>query len=323
MVPISHSLFALGLLLLLTVPFGAHVGDRVYPIAYLSDEMLSEIRLNDQSVDEWYELLGEPTMTLLDFREELEGSALDPSDLDFRIWLAWHDEPARLYVAFVASDDVYKNGHDYSVDDWASSSNFMFNYDSIMLAFDGDHSGGTGSADYTTRPSEEEFLDISGQTQRYTAIAHTNGPNLDDFATRYYMGPFAWTTLPPYGEGGGGVAGEAPIISVIELWVTPFDHRGTAWDSVEDVVVSDLAAGKIVGFTIAVNDYDPPDDSRMLWSPESTSNIDLDTFHTILSRNADHFFDGILLPTELNEPEVSASISSDSWGQIKATLEME
>ena len=317
MVSISRSLLALSLLLLLTVPFGAHVGDRVYPIAYLSDEMLSEIRLDDQSVDEWYELVGEPTMTLLDFTEENEGSAPDPADLDFRIWLAWHDEPARLYVAYVASDDVYKNGHDYNVD-WATSSrDNMYNYDSIMLAFDGDHSGGAGCSSC----SEEEWLDLSGRTQRYAAIAHTNGPNLDDFGTRFYTGSFAWTALPPYGEGGGGVAGEAPAISVIELWVTPFDQKGKAWDSVEDVVVSDLAAGKIVGFTIAVHDYDPPDNSWMQWSPEATSDTDWDTFFTILGYKADRFFDGILLP-ELDESEVSA-ISSDSWGRIKASLEIE
>ena len=317
MVPISRSLFALGLLLLLTVPFGAHVGDRVYPFAYLSDEMVEKIDLQDGSVHEWYDLIGEPAMTLLDFTEELEGSPPDPTDLDFRIWLAWHDEPARLFVAFVASDDVYKNGHDYSVD-WATSSrDFMFNYDSIMLAFDGDHSGGAGC----TSCPEELALDLSGQTQRYMAIAHTNGPNLDDSATRYYTDSFAWTALPPYGEGGGGVAGEAPTISVIELWVTPFDQKGKAWDSVEDVVVSDLADGKIVGFTIAVHDYDPPDNSWMLWSPEATPTTDSDTFSSIMGYKADHFFDGILLP-ELDEPEVSA-ISSDSWGRIKAALEME
>ena len=90
----------------------AHLGDRVYPISYLSDEMLERIDLKDGLVDEWYELVGEPSMTLLDFTEELYQSPLDPADIDFRIWLAWHDEPARLYVAFVASDDVYKNTHD-------------------------------------------------------------------------------------------------------------------------------------------------------------------------------------------------------------------
>ena len=97
----------------LAIQAGAHVGDRLYPIAYLSDEMLAEIQLDDGQIQEWVDLLGEPTLTLLDFTEEFQGSPLDPSDLDFRIWLAWHDEPARLYVAFVASDDAYKNVHDY------------------------------------------------------------------------------------------------------------------------------------------------------------------------------------------------------------------
>ena len=70
----------------------AHVGDRVYPVHELTDEMLAEIQLHDGSVEEWYELIGEPTLTLLDFSEIL-GASLDPSDMDFRIWLAWHDDP--------------------------------------------------------------------------------------------------------------------------------------------------------------------------------------------------------------------------------------
>ena len=45
----------------------AHLGDRVYPVTYLSDEMLERIDLKDGLVDEWYELVGEPSMTLLDF----------------------------------------------------------------------------------------------------------------------------------------------------------------------------------------------------------------------------------------------------------------
>ncbi len=265
---------SLGLLLCFAMSAGAHVGDRVYPIAYLSDQMLERIDLEDGSVDEWYELIGEPTMTLLDFTEEWEDSAPDPADLDFRIWLAWHDEPARLYVAFVASDDVYKNTHDYSVDWSTSVRHRLYTHDSIMLAVDGDHSGGAGCSSC----SEEEWLEISGHTQRYGAIARTNGPTLDDSSTRFYTGSFAWTALPPYGEGGGRVAGEAPFISVIELYVTPFNQKGGAWDSVEGIVISGLAAGQIVGFTIAVNDYDPPDNSWMFWAPEVMPDTDSDTF---------------------------------------------
>ena len=50
----------LGLLLSLAMSAGAHVGDRVYPIAYLSDEMLERIDIKDGLVDEWEELIGEP-----------------------------------------------------------------------------------------------------------------------------------------------------------------------------------------------------------------------------------------------------------------------
>ena len=304
---------ALSLLLWLAVSAGAHIGGRVYPVAYLSDEVLEEIRLDDGSVDEWYELIGDPAMTLLDFTEEWEDSAPDPADLDFRIWLAWHDEPARFYVAFAASDDVYKNTHDYSVDWSTSLRDNMFSHDSIMLGVDGDHGGGEGC----TSCSDEEWLMISGQNQRYEAVARTNGPILDDPSTRFYTDSFAWTALPPYGEGGGVVAGEAPFISVIELYVTPFDQKGDAWDSVEGAVISDLAAGQIVGFAIAVNDYDPPDTFWMFWAPEADT--DSDRFSDILRYRADGFLDGLLLPAEPAGPGDSA-VESVSWGRIKASL---
>ena len=187
---------------------------------------MEEIRLDDGSVDEWYELVGEPAMTLLDFTKDYEdGSPLDPTDLDFRIWLAWHDDPVRFYAAFVASDDVYKNTYDITKDIRAD---IMLVHDSIMLAIDGDHSGGVGGSSSTQL---EEWVELGGQTNYYEAIARTvGGPTLDNPGTRIQTGEFAWTALPPYGEGGGGVAGEAPIISVIELYVTPFDHWA-GWDS--------------------------------------------------------------------------------------------
>lgn len=76
---------ALGLLLSLSIQAGAHVGERVFPVYELTDEMLEEIRLDDGLVDEWMDLFGGPSMTLLDFKEENAQSVRDPSDLDFRI----------------------------------------------------------------------------------------------------------------------------------------------------------------------------------------------------------------------------------------------
>ena len=106
---------ALGFVLWLAVSAGAHVGDRVYPVSYLSDGMLEQIDLRDGLVDEWQELIGDPAMTALDFDSVIADQ--NPSDLDFRIWLAWHEDPPRFYVAFVSSDDVYKNTHNYDVGD--------------------------------------------------------------------------------------------------------------------------------------------------------------------------------------------------------------
>ena len=52
----------------LTTSAAAHMGNRLYPIPEITDEMLEWIRFDDESVEEWYELVGEPTMSLIDFR---------------------------------------------------------------------------------------------------------------------------------------------------------------------------------------------------------------------------------------------------------------
>ena len=295
-----------GFVLCLAVSAGAHVGDRVYPVSYLSDEMLEQIDLRDGLVDEWQELVGEPAMTLLDFY-----SIADPdrSDFDFRIWLAWHDDPPRFYVAFVSSDDVYKNTHNYDVGD-----NMGLN-DSISLLIDGDHSGGPGcSAVFDCAgPSAEE---VREHTQKYNAIARTpDGPNLDDRVTRQAKGEFSWAVLPPYGDGGGGVFGENPIISVIELYVTPFDRW--AYDDVEGSVASDLNAGQVIGFGIMVVDEE---DDPGIWTEASGA---FEHVNGLYFLKADGFLDGLLLPQAGPEPGEDSAVESVSWGRIKASLEME
>ena len=303
---------ALGLLLSLSTA-GAHVGDRVYPIAYLSDEMLERIDLEDGSVEEWQELIGEPSMTLLDFAESFGNSELDPSDLDFRIWLAWHDDPPRLYAAVVASDDVYNNTHDYAN---ASRENMNGN-DSITLVIDGDHGGGLGC---DSDCSWEEGTGIRGSNQRYDAIARTaSGPTLDDRWRRILAEELAWTALPPYGDGGGGVKGEEPFISVIELYVTPFDRL--VYEDIEASVASDLAAGQVIGFGIVVHDNDEPDDGGA-WVPEAMVPGSPPALFRIFQVKADDFLDGLLLPGETGGP-AGTLVESVSWGRIKASLQID
>ena len=284
----------------------AHVGERVYPIPYLSDEMLAEIRLDDGLVDEWSELVGEPTLTLSDFSEKERNAQLDPSDLDFRIWLAWHDDPVRFYLAFVGSDDAYENTHDYSVG--SSFRDVIHTHDSILLAVDGDHSGGPALSPDATLKDREERL---GRTQYYDAIARTaSGPTLDVSIIRAYTGTFAWTTLPPYAEGGGGVFGEAPVISAIELYVTPFDDW-EGWDSPGEIEVSELATGQVIGFGIRVYDFDPSEEAR--WTPRSMKRF-----------GPGDLLDGLLLgPDGPVPPGDDSAVESVSWARIKASLEVE
>ena len=177
---------------------GAHSGGRLFPVAELTDEMLEQIQLDDGMIDEWFELIGEPAMTLLDFQTPRNYMPPDPSNLDFRIWLAWHDDPDRLYVAFAASDDLYRNDHDYDAPDGGQS--YIGQHDSITLAFDGDHSGGKGFRGGNSTLEEE--MQAYGRTQRYEAIARTvSGPLID---TPGGARGLSWKVFPPYGDAGGG-----------------------------------------------------------------------------------------------------------------------
>ena len=53
-------------LLLASAP-DAQWSDRLYPFRELTDEMRARIDLRDGSVEDWSEVLGEPTLTPLDF----------------------------------------------------------------------------------------------------------------------------------------------------------------------------------------------------------------------------------------------------------------
>ena len=110
-----------------------HVGDRIIPIFEITDDMLAQIEL-DGLIDEWPEVFGEPTLTPLDFT--FYTGQYDPADLDFRIWLGWHDATDRIYVGAVFFDDAYWT--DYKEIDFRG----WWNEDSMQLIIDGDHSGG-------------------------------------------------------------------------------------------------------------------------------------------------------------------------------------
>ena len=317
----NHRGMALGLLVGsalsagLPAQAGAHGGSRVFPISELTDELLAGIELHDGSVEEWFDLVGEPTMSLVDFRRDFDHSLPDPSDLDFRIWLAWHDEPDRLYVAFSASDDAH------IIPQQVIASNAE-----LILAIDADHSGGGLNLE------SWETRGFWGESQQYGAIARTASGRAALYAyftsglSRAYRTAAkedSWMFFPPYGDAGGDVVWGNPIIRVIELYVTPYDSWQGPDSRPEDVVVSDLTAGKVIGFAVLVVERDD-EYSRFYLGPEAVRSEDteIDILHRY---RAELYLDGLLLPAGAAggaEPEDSA-VESVSWGRIKASLELE
>ena len=238
----------------------------------------------------------------------------------WQIWISesgspWHDVLDRLYVAVVMSDDEYLNRHDY---DLGGNEAWMGYSDSIALAIDGDHSGGEGFRVCLRQCEEEELLRIDGEIQTYKAIARTpSGPSVDMFWTREATGAFLWAVKPPYSDGGGGVAGESPTISVIEMYVTSYDNM--IWNNVEESTTTDLMPGNVVGFDIAVWDWDDLAQGANTWTPRFIPERSRDEgISAIWQRKGDRYFDGVLL--QASEPEEDSAITVDSWGRIKASL---
>ena len=303
-------------LFLSTAIAAAHSDNRVFPFYQLTDEMLEQIDIHDGSVEEWHEI-GEPSMTLLDFQTVGNFIPPDPSNLDARIWLAWHDDSNRIYSAFVIIDDTYHNTHGYENDVVPGA---MYWSDSVIFSIDADHSGGLGRSqgvDYT----DAERMSIYGMTQRYTVIAETeSGPTLDNQVRENQLSgdgiPTSWKVYPPYGDAGGMAAGENPTLSVIEMYVTPYDSWGD-WEDKKKTEFTELSAHQIIGFVIMISDNDDECDDCTITNFWFPTGIDFDgpEFTAIIYNVADIFLDGILLPVQ------ATTVESITWGRIKASLQ--
>ncbi|MCY3737425.1 MAG: hypothetical protein OXG13_13540 [Gemmatimonadaceae bacterium] len=224
----------------------AHIGDQIYPFYELLDEDLDRIDLTDGSVEDWYEVIGEPSLTASDFLWQF--GRYDLSDVDFRIWLAWNQGSGTLWIAMERFDDLYINNYDgaglHAMHRWDSSLEFMV---------DGDHTGGVYGfllGINCEECTDEEVLWNNRQAQRWIAIAEAPGGGdiLD------YDGASDWVIREPYAVAGGGVIGESPATTVTEFKVTPFDDL--IYDDEEASEVSQLFPGKVIGFTISTKDND-------------------------------------------------------------------
>ncbi len=285
----------------------AHIGDEIYPFYELLDEDLERIDLTDGSVEDWIEVVGEPSLTASDFFW-LFGS-YDPSDLDIRLWLAWHQGTSTIWAAMERFDDIYVNRYDgnpFNIEYWDSS---------ITLFVDGDHSGGrfTSVTPYFCEGcTTEQLLEDNRQAQIWIAIGEApHGEHLVHIGAGR-----EWVAREPYAAAGGGVLGATPATSVTEMKVTPFDDL--IYDDEEASVASELYPGKVIGFDIWTRDTDdltPPGIDHLIFLLLSEGEM--------RSRaDADFFADGLLIgagedPSHYDD--VSA-VEPSSWARIKASF---
>ena len=278
----------------------AHLGERIYPIFEITDDMLELIDLEDEGVEEWEELW-EPSLTTLDFtREVFDGRtstreivSYDPSDLDFRMWVGWNDTHNRLYVSGQFADDIYlREGTIRHAPDY------------MNFYVDGDHTG--GNYHFLTG---DRYRDNYAQAQAYWVpypwdreLPIEMGHN--SFGERYQS---AWAGELPYAYGRNGAEGENPVVWNVEFYITPFALLD--YDP-EDSLVSELERGKVIGFYIKVGDGDMED--------EAGNSYNLDEGVGNPNWNADVFVDGVLLG--LGEFVEGSAVQPSSWGLIKASL---
>ena len=292
----------------------AHVGDEIYPFYELLDEDLHRIDLTDGSVEDWYDFLGEPSLTASDFYYPY--ASYDPSNCDFRFWLAWHRRSGTLWVAMERFDDIYHNNSAGEILEPGLPTIFrpmMLFWDSYFgFMVDGDHSGGRylfGRNSCQGCTVEEIKLLNNRQAQHYLAIAETtDGQHVG------YDGAGDWVVRQPYAAAGGGVLGATPATSVTELTVTPVDDL--LYDDEAASVASQLYPGKVIGFTISTKDNDATDGMGApdyQWLSDRVSTLSL----------ANLLVDGLLVGAgedPARYDDVSA-VEPSSWARIKAALE--
>ena len=294
----------------------AHIGDQIYPFYELLDEDLDRIDLTDGSAEDWYDVLGEPSLTAADFYYPF--SHYDPGNCDFRFWLAWNRRGGTLWVAMERYDDIYHNNYagEILVESGLPRPAMVLwdSYFSFMV--DGDHSGGRylfGHHSCEGCTAEETNLLNNRQAQHYLAIAETAAGQQVG-----YDGVSEWAVREPYAAAGGGVLGATPATSVTEMMVTPFD--ALVYDDEAASTASELYPGKVIGFSISTIDNDGtefPDGygpTEFQWLSDRGPTMDF----------ADHFVDGLLLGAgeDPSRYDDISAVEPSSWGRIKAALEL-
>jgi len=283
-------------------PVQAHQGDIIYPIYELSTADLPD--LHDGTLEDWEEVLPNASLNHNDFIRNNSGitGTVDPDDLAFRVFLAWHSASQRIYLAVERLDDVYLR-------------------EGAQLRIDGDHSGGQfWFFDEDGYTDAERWRLWESQAQTYSV-----SPEGEGGGARLFPGApeRMWMVDAPWADAGAFLQGEGPSYSAVEFAVTAWDDLD--WHGPEVSKQSVLEAGKIIGFQLHINDMDVPMRSNgtyvLALSTVGFMSEDRTRGHDGFS---DNFVDGELIPCHTGDcgsapPGVSA-VRADSWARIKASF---
>lgn len=276
----------------------AHIGEKVYLIFEIPDADLGDIDLFDADISDWEDVMGVASLTPEDFFPDPtvgDGASYNPADMDYRIWLGWNETNNRLYLAAERIDDIYIN--EYS----GGAPATVWQYDSVEFMVDGDHSGGQYNFNNDeTMTDEEKARNQNAQAQKWNAIF-----DAPDGRILGYPGRAAWLNSPPLSGGGGGSAGGGPTISVLEIYVTPYDD--IIFSDQAGSVATDLEAGNIIGLQIAMPDFD-------------TAPQEYRGYHTLSGQAATFRFADRFVDAQLVGADDATSVADLSWARIKASF---
>jgi hypothetical protein len=274
--------YTLALLLSLCGPAWSHIAGLVFPIYEIPTIMLPNLR--DGTIEDWESILPGTSLDHNSFAplNVSDGAGINPEDLAYRIFMAWHSASQTVWIAVERVDDVYVNTYQ------GGNLTDLWRFDSIDFMVDGDHTGGSyngfSSDDYT---ADEIKLLNNFQAQQYQAVAES-----PDGRTLGHLGSGqGWVTLPPYADAGGFSVGESPNTSAIEMMITPWDEL--TWQGPELSRRSLLVAGNKIGFQFSIPDFD-------------TEAGAYHGFHTLSGqpntwRLAENFVDGELVPCNVGD----------------------
>ena len=292
------STFCLMLALVLAGTAHAHIGEKVYLIFEISDADLEDIDLFDADISDWEDVVGDASLTPEDFFADPtvgDGAQYNPADMDYRLWLGWNETNNRLYLAAERTDDVYINEYG------GGAPATVWQYDSVEFMVDGDHSGGQYNFNNSeTMTDEEKARNQNSQAQKWNAIF-----DAPDGRILGYPGRAEWLNSTPLSDGGGGSTGGGPTLSILEIYVTPYDD--IIFADQDGSRATDLEAGNIIGLQIAMPDFDEePREYR--------------GYHTLSGQAATFRFAERFVDARLVGADAATSVADMSWARIKASF---